>query len=309
MFLLILIVCVFIYILYSRRTLKYTVKSEKFIHNDNQSRFPSNKGKIAFLFLTRDNINIPEIWQKYLKGKEELYSIYCHPKYPEKVNGLLKSHIIPEKIPTSWGTIGTVKANLMLIKNALKDPDNRYFILCSESCIPITRFDIFYEFIFQKDDISFIPYFVENTERWDNIKNPIVKKEEFKKHCAQGLTFCRKHAEILSKIDETDNWKNVTCVDESYFYNILYWQNPNIEKELENYKITFDAWGEHTVDSGARNRGLIRDISDNIRKKDGYINYLCITDDFVQNIVDSGYFFMRKVYYDLDGKNVVLDRV
>lgn len=296
---------VWIVILYFRKTIHTTHTT----HTTNSEQFVSNRGKIAFLFLTRDNVNIPEIWEKYLKGKEGMYSLYCHPKYPKKVNGLLKSHIIPENFPTSWGDIGTVRANLMMLKNALKDQDNKYFILCSESCVPITSFDRFYEFIFQKNK-SFIPYFVENLERWDRIKNPVIKKDEFKKHCAQGLVFYRKHAEILTEIDETDNWRDVICVDESYFYNILYWRNPNIEKELENYKITFDAWDEQpTSEFGAMDRGLIKPVSDDIRKKDGYINYEYITDEFVQIVVDSGYFFMRKVHPTLLGKNIILERV
>ena len=41
--------------------------------------------KIAFLFLTLDNINWHYYWDKYFDGHNSKYSIYVHPKYPEKV--------------------------------------------------------------------------------------------------------------------------------------------------------------------------------------------------------------------------------
>jgi hypothetical protein len=37
--------------------------------------------KIAFLFLTLNDVNFPKIWNEYFKGHENQYTIYIHPKY------------------------------------------------------------------------------------------------------------------------------------------------------------------------------------------------------------------------------------
>ena len=88
-----------------------------FLLKKSSEKFTNNKGKIAFLFLTINNINSYDIWMKYLKGNEDRYSIYVHPKYPEKVTQeLIKKNIIKENTETGWGTIGAVRANLLLLK-------------------------------------------------------------------------------------------------------------------------------------------------------------------------------------------------
>ena len=59
--------------------------------------------KIALLFITIDNHNKPDIWNKFLNNTE-LFNIYCHPKNPENVtDSFLKSNIIPDLRETKWG--------------------------------------------------------------------------------------------------------------------------------------------------------------------------------------------------------------
>ena len=59
--------------------------------------------KIAFLFLTRDNVHHPDIWKRYFKGHQKKINIYCHPKEPEKVTvDWQKKHIIPNLVETGW---------------------------------------------------------------------------------------------------------------------------------------------------------------------------------------------------------------
>ena len=70
--------------------------------------------KIAFLFLTLDNINWPIFWNKYFKGNESKYSIYVHPKFPEKVTiPWMKKNIIKDLVNTQWGIIVEAYINLM----------------------------------------------------------------------------------------------------------------------------------------------------------------------------------------------------
>ncbi len=88
----------------------------------------SDNYKIAFLFLVIDDINYPSIWENYFRGNESKYSIYCHPKNPEKVvTPWLKHNIIPHLVETSWGHI--TNAYFTLLYEALKDPLNQKFVL------------------------------------------------------------------------------------------------------------------------------------------------------------------------------------
>ena len=259
----------------------------------------SQPAKIAFLFLTRDNLRQPEIWQAYFAGHEGKYTIYNHAKNPEKVTDpVLAGHTIPENTPTDWGGIGTVRANILMMKHALTDPANLYFVLCSESCVPVAGFDKFYNFLLdaKPGSRSIIPYFKEHIERYNSIKTPRIAKDQFWKHCAQGLIFSREHAELLVTSDDTDNWINVPYVDEVYFLNTLIWLGINPETDIRKYKATFDIWSVKGKDGHGRDPVFPQvdyDISG--LNMPGYADFSSVTPEFLAKIRDAGFFFFRKV--------------
>ena len=255
-----------------------------------------NKGKIAFLFLTIGDINNYNIWEKYLRGNEDRYSIYVHPKYPEKITQkLIKDNIIVENTETGWGTIGAVRANLLLLKYALMDPFNKMFILVSDSCMPVQSFDNFYNFIFN-DMKTYIPYFIQHMDRYDMIKNPMIPRDKFRKHCAQGLVFNRKHAVLLNDNDMTENWKDVSFVDENYFYNNIIQHNIE-DNEIKKYKITFDLWsliGNNGHDNDSMFKYFEYDVNNKLKMKT-FSTFGTLNDEFLGKIKENGYYFMRKV--------------
>ena len=164
--------------------------------------------KIAFLFLTYNNIKRPDIWNKFFdidsnnntistSKYANKFTIYNHAKEPEKVSDLLlKDKHIPEHIDTCWGCFGTVEANILMMKEALKDKNNTKFILVSDSCIPIVSFDKLYNEI-MKDNKSNINIFYNQEQRYNNIINPSFTKDKFTKHAAQGLIFNINHTQML----------------------------------------------------------------------------------------------------------------
>ncbi len=97
--------------------------------------------KIAFLFLLIDNPNFPSIWDEYFKNNEDKYTIYIHPKYPEK-HTWKPQCIIKNLKETAWGKI--VEAAVSLFKEAYKDKNNYKFITISERGVPIKLFENFY---------------------------------------------------------------------------------------------------------------------------------------------------------------------
>ena len=99
--------------------------------------------KIAFLFLTVAGIFHEKYWADFLKGYETHYSMYIHSKNGVPENSLFKKYELNTTVPTSWAH--TLKAELLLLKIALSDPENQMFILVSESTLPLQSFQHIYD--------------------------------------------------------------------------------------------------------------------------------------------------------------------
>lgn len=235
----------------------------KYFENINNFENENETGKIAFLFLTYNNLKREDIWNRFFNIndndnnnndiKKSIYynkfTIYNHAKEPDKItNKLINDRHIPEHIETCWGCFGTVEANIFMMKQALQDPLNKKFILISDSCIPIVSFNTFYNKI-MKDDKSKIDIFYNQEQRYNQIINPSFTYDKFTKSSAQGLIFNRKHTELLvnSLLQYKDNWKNMGCVDEHYFGNILRELDSNFELNNNKNKNTFDIWNKYDL--------------------------------------------------------------
>ena len=304
----VLIVIIIIIILYR---LNYSIKKESFK--------TTNEQQIAFLFLTYNNLKRQDIWNKFLdiksrnnedaKDSEEdndkiinqskyanKFSIYNHAKEPEKITDiLLKGKHIPEHIETCWGCFGSVEANILMMKEALKDPLNKKFILVSESCAPIVSFDKFYNEI-MKNDKSRINFWKENvsTDRYDSIIDPEFPKSEFKKNSGQGLIFNRTYAELLvnSLNKYKKKWKDMTCVDEHYFGNLLIILDPKFNDNTELKNVTFDMWQSDKLN--------FTNITNDDIKPDHYVNLKKISNKGIDRIREYDFMFTRKIDKETD---------
>lgn len=103
--------------------------------------------KIAFLFLTIGNVFHEAPWVNYFAGHEEQYSLYAHSKKSISKSSFLYAAHRPTREKTSWAN--TMKAQVALLKESLKDPHNVKFIFISESTIPLTTFNDMYERVTQ----------------------------------------------------------------------------------------------------------------------------------------------------------------
>ena len=101
------------------------------------------RGKVAFLFLSKTTIPQHPVWTEFFRDADpSTYSIYVHadPGSPSQ-SGVFAGKVVPDAVPTEWGTFSVVRASVVLLKNALEDPDNARFALVSENAIPIAPFD------------------------------------------------------------------------------------------------------------------------------------------------------------------------
>lgn len=197
--------------------------------------------KLCFLFLCRGqpyprNMNV---WSHFFKGHEDQYSIVIHPKETWKVtHPLFHKKICSNLCRTEWGDWSLVEATLNLLRDGLKDPDNKYFILCSEACIPIQTFDFIYNTLRISDSTIF---FCDNFYGYDydeNIMSKYLEKNRYAKQ-SQWMILKREDAEELIKEEELKlPFSKVFIPDEHFFINTMIIRN----RKWKDGKVTYVNW-------------------------------------------------------------------
>lgn len=188
--------------------------------------------KIAFLFLTRGPLPLEDIWREFFKWNADAnqFSVYVHPhhgfKYPPTSYFYQKEVRSTEKT-VSWGGMSQVRAMRTLTEKALEDPDNEWFCLMSESCIPLVPFTT-WRSIMMANTKSIInacwldPAETERETRWKPGLDDVGLKKESWRKSANWFALRRKHAQIF--VDERKlepGFEGVICVDEHYLPTIL----------------------------------------------------------------------------------------
>ena len=287
--LIVIILVILIYRINSNKINNNVLFNEPF-----ESSFDKGEGKIAFLFLTYDNLKRPDIWNKFFGihngngNSSNKYSIYNHAKEPNKVTDiLLKGKHIPENIETCWGCPNLVEANILMMKESLKDPLNKKFILVSDSCIPIVSFNKFYDEIMKDDKNRINIHYNNNFDRYDKIINPTFKKDEFTKHSGSGLVINLTGAKVLvSELENyRKNWNNVNVPDEHYIGNILRVLDPNFNNTLSLDKTTFDIW----------DKDKLKTKEEIIVNPEYYALFKSISNKAIDELRENNYLIIRKI--------------
>ena len=202
--------------------------------------------KIAFLFITKDDINQPKIWEDYLRGNEAKYNVYVHPKNPKDCSiPWITSNIIPNLVPTDWGHI--ISAYYELFKYAMEhDNLNQYFIVITESCVPVLSFAKLYSFLLQNykknDKQSFIKFMkmnqydkiarIQSQEGWE-------KMGEIIKH-SSSWCLSKHHVDIFLQLPkEKIAFFEKMKVGDEYWLSLL---QPKNDKNFTEKEITYYNW-------------------------------------------------------------------
>jgi hypothetical protein len=188
--------------------------------------------KIAFLFLTRGPLPLEDIWREFFKWNADAdhFNVYVHPhhgfKYPPTSYFYQKEVGSTEKT-VSWGGMSQVRAMRTLTEEALKDPDNEWFCLMSESCIPLVPFNKWRNTMLAntKSIINACwldPAETERETRWKPSLDKVGLKKESWRKSANWFALRRKHAEIfVNERSMEAGFEGVICVDEHYLPTIL----------------------------------------------------------------------------------------
>lgn len=192
--------------------------------------------KIAFLFLTIDDVNFPEIWEYYFKNNNIKFNIYCHAKNPHNVKTpWLKKNIIKDLTSTKWGHF--TNAIINLLRSALINKDNEKFMIVSESCLPIKSFDKFYSML-KSDDIKTSYINVSKNDNNVNIKNSKIEENYLSNIIKHSGWWClsRHHVKKLLSNSNIYKFNKIIAGDENIL-SLIYPSN-----NIINFQITYDDW-------------------------------------------------------------------
>ncbi|XP_015079892.1 glycosyltransferase BC10-like [Solanum pennellii] len=223
-------------------------------HPSNKFRLGSTtvrRPKIAFLFLTNSDLHFEPLWHKFFYASDpHLYNIYIHADPTVKINppvGVFADRFIHAK-RTQRSSPTLISATRRLLAHALlDDPDNVYFALISQHCIPLHSFNYFYNFLLDTQKLSrkmeFPSYIEILTEspslldrynaRGENVMEPEVSFDKFRVG-SQFFVITRKHS--LMVIKDSKLWRKFKkpCVkiqscypEEHYFPTLLSMEDPN----------------------------------------------------------------------------------
>ncbi|KAL4649388.1 hypothetical protein ACB092_01G010800 [Castanea dentata] len=216
--------------------------------------------KVAFMFLTKGPLPLAPLWERFLKGHEGLFSIYVHSLPTFHANFPPSSVFYQRQIPSQvseWGRMSMCDAERRLLANALLDVSNEWFILLSESCIPLYNFSVIYHYIL-KSGYSFMGAFDDpgpyGRGRYNDNMAPEVHIAQWRKG-SQWFEVNRKLA--INIVGDTtfypkfEKFCRPACyVDEHYFPTMLTIEAGNL---LANRSITWVDWsrgGPHPATFG-----------------------------------------------------------
>ncbi|CAK9854951.1 unnamed protein product, partial [Sphagnum jensenii] len=215
------------------------------------------QAKVAFMFMTPGALPFEAIWEKFFEGHEGKYSVYVHASEKASLGSIWKSKVFKGREIRSekvfWGQIAMVDAERRLLANALQDLHNQYFVLLSETCVPLHDFNYIYNYLLGAR-MSFVDCFDDpgphGLGRYMDSMMPEIRKSVWRKG-AQWFAVNRQHA-LLVVADNLYYRKfssfckpgpeNHNCYpDEHYVQTFLHIMDPS---NLANWTVTHVDWSE-----------------------------------------------------------------
>ena len=133
-----------------------------------------------------------------------------------------------------------------MIRTALKDPTNKFFVLLCESSIPLHKFDPIYNFLLKHNKSLFYTKITPPDEtELEKICKQVINPEQLNltkdtiTRNSQWMIITREHAEIIGKHNHEEAFKNFPIADEWYHYNVLQYYDKELSKKVLDFKPTY----------------------------------------------------------------------
>ena len=206
--------------------------------------------RLGLLFLTRGDVNHPEIWREFVAEAPGRVRVFSHPKFPGQLKrGFLDGTAIRERHETKWGDISLVRAMLLA---ALEDQSLTHFALLSEACVPVRPLPE----ILKRLELDPRPQFGFKTlkEAVARHASRIGAVPEVPAGCwrfsSQWWLLDRTAAIFAAGQDYTPLFEKMFVPDEAYFATVLAMQGYPLEGEVVKKDVTWTWWEK---DAGSPN--------------------------------------------------------
>lgn len=189
--------------------------------------------KLAFMFLFHDpkgNIFFEKLWNIFFTWRVDRsqYNIYVHSVNELTISNtsVFYGNVIPT-VSTAYGK--TLGAQLQLLRTAIKDPNNQFFLLLSEFDIPLHPFQAMRSALLTegKSVIDACSYSTDYHHRWrPEIETQGIHISRFRKS-AQFWALIRKHAELFTNDSDVmmNAFSEVEFSMEHYYPTVLAFYN------------------------------------------------------------------------------------
>lgn len=198
------------------------------------------------MFLTRGEMPHELLWEKWLKGHEDMYSVYIHTSqvgFLYNSSTAQTSVFYGKEIPNievKWGTLALLRAERRLLASALADPLNERFVLLSEKCVPLWPAKYVHDYLMEAETSYFGSY--GTGFRWTPAFLPEIPLEKWKKG-SQWFAIIRDHA--MAVINDKVVYEVLIArheditLDESYIQTLI----PMLDNDrVENRPVTYVRW-------------------------------------------------------------------
>ena len=199
--------------------------------------------KVAFLFLTMANVYHEEYWHDFFRNHEEQCTILVDSKHGVSPSSWFKQFQMPYKVESSWAR--TMKAQITLLKEALKDPYNEMFVFCSYNSIPLQPFDFIYNELIDSRKTTFRYEKNPHTDPESKLYEPhrVIKHIPLEKHYknTQWIILNRKHAQMM--VDDKPIIDLITCYPhDQEHYPSMFLAMHNMLNEVHKCEKTMVVW-------------------------------------------------------------------
>ena len=234
------------------------------------------ESRLGLLFLTRGDVNHPDLWREFVSEAPERVKVFSHPKHREELRGgFLQGTAIPEYHETKWGCISLVRATRAMLLAALEDDSLTHFALLSESCVPIRPLpDILRRLeLDPRSQFGFKPLKEAVPRHASRINSAPDIPAGCWRFTSQWWLMDRSAAIFSVGQDYTNLFQKMFVPDEAYFATVLSMQGYPLDGEIVRKDSTWTWW---EPDAGSPNA------------------WPMIPLERLENLLHSGAFFARK---------------
>lgn len=210
--------------------------------------------RVVFMFLVVNGLANEAWWADWFAnadatGHKDHYSIVYHRGSAfGKDSDAISTDLLASKgiavwpvTKTGWARNGLVRATLLLLRFALEGARNQWFVLLSDTCMPVYTFHDFYQILKRQNQSRFQDFgMTYDIVLQRNIWQPgVCTNERFSHKAAQWATWIRADAEWFVRENHLLKLKPMaTFVDEPYFINMM----EEFKRPYKDLGTTYTRW-------------------------------------------------------------------